>query len=532
MNIPDFSIDSPSSQWERFCELLWFDQELGIWLDISRMDINSNDLDSFKPKFDEAFEKLNELESGSIANLDENRKVGHYWLRNSDIAPTAQIANNIESEVESISKFGKNILEANIKPSKCEKFTDVFWIGIGGSSLGPLLIRESLKRFNEGLTIHFLDNVDPIGISDKLKSIESRLNSTLFVVVSKSGGTPEPNIGMEQARAMLEQHQGNWASQAIAITMYESQLYNQAIKENWLKIFDLPDWVGGRTSITSAVGLLPASLIGVDIKEFLLGASIMDKLTRNTNYMSNPSSLLAIAWWISGNGTGSRDMVILPYRDRLEVFSRYLQQLIMESLGKKNDRSGNIVNQGLSVFGNKGSTDQHAYVQQLRDGIDNYFATFIEILEDSDDIKPIKNKNPGDYLSGFLQGTRAALTEAGKQSVTITMRSFGPIQLGALIALFERTVSLYAELININAYNQPGVEAGKKAASEILVLKEQIIKILSDNKSLSISDINNLLKGDNSESIYFILRHLCQNSKNYTSEGDWSNPKSLIFTLK
>ncbi len=327
----------------------------------------------------------------------------------------------------------------------------------------------------------------------------------------------------------IESSSGSWASQAIAITMAGSQLDNLANKEQWLKTFDLPDWVGGRTSIMSSVGLLLASLIGIDIKQFLAGASIMDELTRKFELKANPAALLAVAWWKSGEGRGTRDMVILPYRDRLEVFSRYLQQLVMESLGKSSDRSGNLINQGLSVYGNKGSTDQHAYVQQLRDGLDNYFATFIEVLEDPSEIIPINNKNPGDYLSGFLQGTRKALTEARKQSVTITMKQFNPKSLGALIALFERTVGIYAEMINVNAYDQPGVEAGKKAASEILALKNEILNLLSEMKWLSIKEINEQTEGDNSESIFFILRHLVENDSDYISQGRWSEPHNIRF---
>ena len=292
-----------------------------------------------------------------------------------------------------------------------KKYTDVFWIGIGGSGLGPLLIKESFKRESIGLNLHFLDNVDPEGISHKLNSILPNLDSTLFVVVSKSGGTPEPLIGMEQAMKFVLDHSQNWSSRAIAITSKGSKLDVLANNENWLDIFDLPDWVGGRTSITGAVGLLPAALIGADINKFLNGASQMDELTRVKDIKNNPAALLSLAWFKSGNGKGLRDMVVLPYRDRLEVFSRYLQQLVMESLGKKFDRDENQVNQGIAVYGNKGSTDQHAYVQQLRDGIDNFFVNFIEILHDPLEIVEVKNKRPGDYLSGFLQGTRSALTE-------------------------------------------------------------------------------------------------------------------------
>ena len=446
-------------------------------------------------------------------------------------APTSEIANKIEKEVDSIDTFGKEILDGAIRNPNGDRYTDVLWIGIGGSGLGPLLMIEALKEYGQGLTFHFLDNIDPIGINQSLNRIQDRLASTLFVIVSKSGGTPEPRIAMQQARYRFESFGGNWAAQSIAITMFDSKLDKQAKSEGWLRTFDMPDWVGGRTSITSAVGLLPAAFIGSDIRKFLDGAAQMDVLTRNMNSLRNPAALLTMAWWKSGEGKGTRDMVILPYRDRLQVFSRYLQQLVMESLGKKHDRNGEKVNQGLSVYGNKGSTDQHAYIQQLRDGLDNYFATFIEVLDDGTGIKPLNNTNPGDYLSGFFQGTRQALTEGGKQSVTLTMNKLDPTTLGAMVALFERAVGLYAELININAYDQPGVEAGKKAASEILLLKEEIIRLLSDGFSRSINDIALSISTNSSESIYFIIRHLAANNNRYVIEGDFSDPKSIKIRI-
>ena len=529
MSLPDFSIDKPQTQWQRFCNLLWFNKDLGIWLDISRMNINSSDFRNIEQDFNKAIQSMEAIEAGGLANKDENRLVGHYWLRNSKIAPTKEIQKDIDDEIISIDKFGSDIIKGNVKAPNGKSFTDVFWIGIGGSGLGPRLIIEALQKFGNGLKIHFLDNVDPCGINEVLKSISESLETTIFVTVSKSGGTPEPRIGMEQARHFLEANGGNWAKQSVAITMVNSQLYQLAEEEGWLNIFSMPDWVGGRTSITSAVGLLPISLIQSDISEFLKGAALMDQLTREKNIKKNPASLLALAWWKAGEGKGCRDMVVLPYRDHLEVFSRYLQQLVMESLGKRYDRDQNIVTQGLSVYGNKGSTDQHAYVQQLRDGLDNYFATFIEVLDDGKEIIPINNQNPGDYLSGFLQGTRSALTEAGKQSVTITLNQFNEVTLGSLIALFERAVGIYAEIININAYHQPGVEAGKKAASEVLILKEQIMNLLSDGKSRDINSISNTIQTNSEESIFLILRHLVANNEEYISEGSWSDPMTLHF---
>jgi len=209
-------------------------------------------------------------------------------------------------------------------------------------------------------------------------------------------------------------------------------------------------------------------------------------------------------------------MVILPYKDRLEFFSRYLQQLVMESLGKEKDLDGKIVHQGIAVYGNKGSTDQHAYVQQLREGVNNFFVVFIEVLKDrsGSSLEVDPGVTSGDYLSGFLQGTRRALHENGRESITITLEEMGPATIGKLIALFERAVGLYASLIHINAYHQPGVEAGKKAAAAVIALQHRILGFLSSNtgKSFTAEQVaEGMGAGEETESVFKILQHLAAN---------------------
>ena len=527
--LANFDGSSAESQWQRFCDLLWYEQDLGIWLDVSRMAIGQGDLDQLAPRFEQAFAAMAALEAGAIANPDEQRQVGHYWLRTPSLAPEPAIAAHIDAEVERISAFGQAVLDGSLKAPNGQTFTDVLWIGIGGSGLGPLLMVRALQDAGQGLPFHFFDNVDPNGMSRTLAALDSRLATTLVVVVSKSGGTPEPHIGMEQAQARLEARGGQWAGQAVAVTMLGSKLDQLAVAGQWLRRFDMFDWVGGRTSITSAVGLLPAALIAADIRGFLAGASQMDAVTRLADLRRNPAALMAASWYVAGHGRGQRDMVVLPYRDRLEVFSRYLQQLVMESLGKKHDRNGQVVHQGIAVYGNKGSTDQHAYVQQLRDGIDNFFVTFIEALEEPSDIPPIGDEIPGDFLDGFLQGTRSALMEGGRQSLSITLRRFDAATLGALIALFERAVGLYAELVNINAYDQPGVEAGKKAAAEILALQGRLEALLADGHERSLQELQQALGTESPEALFWILRHLCANPRGYRASGAWAQPAAMRF---
>jgi glucose-6-phosphate isomerase len=209
-------------------------------------------------------------------------------------------------------------------------------------------------------------------------------------------------------------------------------------------------------------------------------------------------------------------MVVLPYKDRLLLFSRYLQQLVMESLGKERDRAGQTVHQGLAVYGNKGSTDQHAYVQQLREGVNNFFVTFIEVLRDrtGQSLPVDPGVTSGDYLFGFLHGTRRALAENGRESLTITIEQLNPFTVGVLIALYERAVGLYAALVGINAYHQPGVEAGKKAAGAVLALQAEVLALLqaSPGKSFTVDEIAAALgRPEEAETVFHLLRHAAAN---------------------
>lgn len=285
----------------------------------------------------------------------------------------------------------------------------------------------------------------------------------------------------------------------------------------------------------SSVGLLSASLLGIDVRALLTGAKEMDNATRVPELKRNPAALLALAWYYAGNGKGEKDMVVLPYKDSLLLFSRYLQQLVMESLGKEKDLDGNTVHQGLAVYGNKGSTDQHAFVQQLREGIANFFVTFIEVLEDrtGPSIEVETEVTSGDYLSGFLQGTRHALYENLRDSITITITRVDARSVGSLIALYERAVGLCASLININAYHQPGVEAGKKAAETLLGLQRKILTALkTTDQPLQLAALAEKVDAsERIEDVYKILRHLAANLRGVDLQGDLSKPGGLSVSF-
>jgi glucose-6-phosphate isomerase len=227
--------------------------------------------------------------------------------------------------------------------------------------------------------------------------------------------------------------------------------------------------------------------------------------------LANPAALLALSWFRATAGQGDKAMVVLPYKDRLILFSRYLQQLVMESLGKRLDLGGRRVDQGLTVYGNKGSTDQHAYVQQLRDGLHDFFAVLVRVLEAGGERREVEpGVTSGDYLHGFLLGTRAALSEQGRGSLTLTVARVDARTLGALIALFERAVGLYASLLGVNAYHQPGVEAGKKAAAALLALQRKVAAAL-DATPRTAAEVAAAAGETDVEAARLLLEHLAAN---------------------
>ena len=505
------------SHWQHFQENFLRDTTTGLSLDVSRMGFDPDFFDRMAPLCTKALDEMAALEAGAIANPDEGRMVGHYWLRAAALAPTPALQAEIERDIAASESFAAAVHAGTIAAPSGRPFSRLLIIGIGGSALGPQLTTAALiDEWQAPVRTHFFDNTDPEGFQRILAEIGPDLATTLTVVISKSGGTPETRNGMLAAEAAYAAAGLDMARQAVAVTGtaaggISSKLEAYAIEHGWLKIFPMTDWVGGRTSVMSTVGLVPLALQGGDIRAFLAGAAAVDERTRSAPARQNMSLLLALAWHHAGGGQGAKDMVILPYKDRLALMSKYLQQLVMESLGKQHDRHGATVNQGIAVYGNKGSTDQHAYVQQLRDGVNNFFATFIEVREASltpqAEVDP--GVTPGDYLQGFLRGTRSALYDNGRQSVTLSIPRVDAFHLGALIALYERAVGFYASLVDINAYHQPGVEAGKKAAAVFLALLSQVRAALSSQPQTA--DTVAAAVAADPEDVWHCLNHLATN---------------------
>jgi len=527
----------PEPAWNNYQRFCCSPAGLGLTVDVSRMGLTDEFLTRMDSPMREAFGEMAELEAGAIANPTEQRQVGHYWLRTPHISPSDPIRRAIESTVADIRAFAAAVHVGSLGTESGQPFRHVIIAGIGGSALGPQLLADALGSVDDRMTIAFCDNTDPNGIDRILDPLSSELDATLIVVTSKSGGTRETHNAMLEIRRRFEIVGLEFSKHAVAITCEGSRLDQLARAQGWVRRFPIWDWVGGRTSVTSAVGLLPAALLGIDVDAFLAGASACDAVTRVQEIAINPAAWLALAWFHAGNGRGDRAMVVLPYKDRLLLFGRYVQQLVMESLGKRLDRAANVVNQGLNVYGNKGSTDQHAYVQQLRDGRDDFFATFIQVLAHA---APAANDRPhpqgaasaidirrttatpnpadetagsaiGDDLQGFLLGTRQALSDAGRPSITITLDDLSPRTLGVLIALFERAVGYYASLIDVNAYDQPGVEAGKQAADAVLALQRKLLDTMHyhDRSARTASDwAAKMNEIEQAETVFHILRYL------------------------
>jgi glucose-6-phosphate isomerase len=448
-------------------------------LDLSSSTVTAEQLADLDGEIAAAHDQMKAIESGAIKNPDEGRQVTHFSDR------IAYPKSDLFADVEA---FFADLRAGTVTGSRGDRIEYVVINGIGGSALGPQLVQfalngpywNELSRARRGGSprLYFTDNTDSAGVHDVLEVVE--LPATLLVTISKSGGTRETANNMLAFKAAFAESDLPFNRHAIAITMEGSKLDIISKSEDWLKIWPLAESIGGRTSETSVVGHVPAAAAGIDFARLLEGACKMDELTRADSVETNPAYLLAVSWYIIGDGRGEKNMVIVPYADRLVLLARYLQQLVMESLGKELDLDGNTVHQGLSVFGNKGGTDAHAFIQQLNDGRNDFFITFIEILRDAEQIVMDDGLTMGNYLHNFMQGLSGALESKKRSVVRLTFTELNATTMGMLIALYERAVAAYAELIHVNAFHQPGVEAYKSISSQVNDLTFALFSVVAD----------------------------------------------------
>ncbi|MEM9226970.1 MAG: glucose-6-phosphate isomerase, partial [Verrucomicrobiota bacterium] len=241
--------------WDRFKAHCLYLPTLEFSLDISRVDFPDSYFEEMRPKIDQAIADMEALEGGAIANPDENRMVGHYWLRNASVAPTKEISDAIISTMDKIKAFAAQVHDGKLV-GQDGPFEHLLCIGIGGSALGPQFVAQALGNpAKDPLKLHFFDNTDPDGFDTVLKQFEGQLGKTLAIVTSKSGGTPETRNGMIEAAAAWKAAGLEFAKHAVAITGEGSKMDKLAVAEGWLERFPMWDWVGGRTSELATVGL-------------------------------------------------------------------------------------------------------------------------------------------------------------------------------------------------------------------------------------------------------------------------------------
>ena len=235
----------PHALWRRYVHWLYQHKELGLYLDVSRVGFTDEFIEQMEPKLQAAFKAMEELEKGAIANPDEGRMVGHYWLRDSKRAPNSFLRTQIEKTLDAICKFADEVVSGKIKPPSSPegRFTTILSVGIGGSALGPQFVAEALALDNPRLKIRFIDNTDSAGIDHQIAQLGPELASILVIVISKSGGIPETRNGLLEVQKAFREAGLDFPKQGVAITQENSLLDNTARIEGWLARFPIFDKV-------------------------------------------------------------------------------------------------------------------------------------------------------------------------------------------------------------------------------------------------------------------------------------------------
>ena len=438
--------------------------------------------------------------SGEKINHTENRAVLHTALRNRSDEPVyvdgVDVMPEVQSELNKMREYSESIRDGQWLGFSGKPIIDIVNIGVGGSDLGPVMVSEALHPYRKaGLRVHFVSNVDPSHICDTLNGLDPE--RTLFIVSSKSFTTQDTIMNAHTARDWLMENSRDESATSkhfIAVAANVDAATEFGIKEE--NIFKMWDWVGGRYSLWSSIGLSVAIYIGMDRFESLLqGAYEMDEHFRNAPLEENlPVTLALLGVWYT-NFYNAESHVLLPYDQHLHRFPAYFQQGDMESNGKSTTRNGKAVEYatGPIIWGELGITGQHAFYQNLHQGTH---------LVPADFIVPIDSLNPvGDHhlvlLANFFAQTRTLMTgkneeearqelineglsekeierlypsrlmPGNKPSNTLLLKALTPKALGSLIALYEHKIFTQGIIWNINSYDQPAVELGKKVAASI-----------------------------------------------------------------
>ena len=380
----------------------------------------------------------------------------------------------------------KSILEtaAGIR----EQFDDFVVLGIGGSALGPIAVQQALNHLHyndlprekrNGPRLFVEDNIDPERMAALLDVID--VEKTAFNVVSKSGGTSETMSQLLIISSLLHEKLGKDISTHLFATTDESKgnLIKIARTEN-LKTFFIPEGVGGRFSELCPVGLLAAAVCGIDIRELLAGAAFMDEICDSQrDVWKNPAYMLATLQ-VASIQRGCNISVMMPYADSLRYMADWYAQLWAESLGKRVDWDGNVVNAGQTPVKSLGVTDQHSQVQLYTEGPFDKVITFLAVDRyrcetmisdgyfDVPDVSFLCGHTQNELIAAELKATEYAVSKSGHLNHTILLPEVNAFTVGQLLYLFELATAFAGELLNINAFDQPGVEEGKKATYALL----------------------------------------------------------------
>lgn len=361
---------------------------------------------------------------------------------------------------------------------------EVIVLGIGGSSLGARALIEALRGphalhepSEDAPRLHFPDNSDPFLLSALLKRLDPK--DVLLIVASKSGGTIETAASFLIAREFIRSALGEEAlrSRTIVITDPEQGVLRALAREEGLHSLPIPSNIGGRFSVLTAMGLLPAALARADLRRILEGADWMRSLSEKEALNENPAALYAALHYLHHLRHGRPIHVLMPYADALRPFAAWYVQLWAESLGKRLSREGELVEIGPTPLPAIGATDQHAQVQLFMEGPRDKLITFLELGEAPSDLTIPHEEGPFEYLGGLSmkqildaerRGTSLALASDGRPNLTLRIPRLDEAHLGALFFFFEAATAFAGELYEIDAFNQPGVEKGKVLASAIL----------------------------------------------------------------
>ncbi|HEX3717083.1 MAG TPA: glucose-6-phosphate isomerase [Verrucomicrobiae bacterium] len=457
--------------WDRFQKYYSEYPTIGLALDLSRMNFPEDYFDSMEVTLQKEIAEMAALERGAITNSNEEQMVSRYWMRNPALAPTPELRAQIESTLQAIKDFAGKV-HGGFIAGVDGPFENLLIIGHGRATLGVEFLAEALSNpAVDGLIPFFFDTTDPDGMERVLNQLGEDLGKTLCVVIA-TNDERETRNGMTGVRSA-------------------SELDILAASDGRLARFPGDDWVSE---------LLSVALQGFGTDELLRGGRYCDEITRVPDVKSNPAAQLFLIFYGIFNGTDQRKVAILPYKDRLSLFSRYLRPLAADLVEDESDQSPVI------------------FIQTLRDQAAPPF--FVE-----------ERVTAGDYLQASWLGKRQAAYENGQESVSLTLQSISPFELGALIALFDRALGFLRLSVNVNVNMGLTSKAKETATIATLDLQVRILAYLNGHGPSTIAEIGRVIGSSDLETIFWVCEHLAANPDRRIEKMPGTNPFEVTYGL-